>query len=71
MLCCASPQHLKALCFLEAGRTYVPAKPWLPQEESRWACSAHDLPQAVRQLVQRFGSASSSQGAAAGVEAAA
>lgn len=45
---------LQALCFLEAGRAFVPAKPWLPQEESGWVAEEHLLPPAVRQSVQRF-----------------
>lgn len=45
---------LQALCFLEAGRAFVPAKPWRPQEESGWVGEEHLLPPAVRQFVQRF-----------------
>ena len=39
---------------MEAGRTYVPAKPWNHQEESKWVAAAHLLPPTVRQFVDRF-----------------
>jgi hypothetical protein len=45
---------LQALCFMEAGRTYVPAKPWNPGEESKWVAAPHLLHPTVRQFVDRF-----------------
>lgn len=45
---------MQALCFLEVGRTYVPAKPWALQEEGKWVADARLLPPAVCQFVERF-----------------
>jgi hypothetical protein len=59
---------LQALCFLKAGRTYVPAKPWNPGEESKWVAAPHLLPPTVRQFVDRFRSQHAPEAAAAAGE---
>ena len=65
---CSPPPNavgLQALCFMEAGRTYVPAKPWNPGEESKWVAAAHLLPPTVHQFVDRFRSQQAPEAAAA------
>ena len=59
----------QALCFLESGRTFVPAKPWAPAEESKWVADARLLPPLVVLLVQRF-KAQAAEGSGGGSEAA-
>lgn len=65
---CLAPQ---ALCFLEAGRTYVPAKPWAPAEESKWVADARLLPPPVLQLLERFAAQAAEGGGDSGSAAAA
>jgi hypothetical protein len=42
------------VCFIEAGSTFVPAKPWEPQRESLWVSQLHLLPADVQRLVASF-----------------
>lgn len=45
---------LQALCFAEAGRTYVSVKPWIRGQEPRWARSVAELPEGVVSMLQRW-----------------
>ena len=45
---------LQALCFAQAGRAFVPPKPWAAGEEARWASHPAALPPAARALLQRL-----------------
>ncbi|KAL4457675.1 hypothetical protein ABPG75_012540 [Micractinium tetrahymenae] len=53
---------LQALCFLEQGRTFVPAKPWANGEESKWVSEELLLPPAVREHVARLRAQRQEQG---------
>lgn len=61
----------QALCFLETGRTYLPAKPWAPAEESKWVADARLLPPPVLQLLERFAAQAAEGGGDSGSAAAA
>ena len=61
----------QAVCFLEAGRTFVPAKPWQRDDESKWVCDPRLLTAEVQQFVQRFGSQAGEGGGAVAAAAAA
>ncbi|KAI3436650.1 hypothetical protein D9Q98_006066 [Chlorella vulgaris] len=52
---------LQAMCVLEAGCTYVPAKPWDLSEESKWVADPRLLSKQVQKFILNF----SSQSAAA------
>ena len=45
---------LQALCFAQAGRAFVPPKPWALGEEARWAVREAELPPAARALAQKL-----------------
>jgi hypothetical protein len=49
------------MCVLEAGCTYVPAKPWDLSEESKWVADPRLLSKQVQKFILNF----SSQSAAA------
>jgi HSP20 family molecular chaperone IbpA len=50
---------LMGMCFGAAGMSFVPAKPWRPQEQTRWAKRVEDLPDEARSFVQALKSISS------------
>lgn len=45
---------LQAACFAEAGRTYVPAKPWEAGARPRWVDAAQALPKTVQALLAQL-----------------
>lgn len=55
----ACPQ---ALCFLEQGRTFVPAKPWVRGEEGKWVAEELLLSPAVRAHLARLRAQRQEQG---------
>lgn len=45
---------MQAVCFLEAGKAFVPAKPWDPRDESKWVTELHLLPTEAQQYIAKF-----------------
>lgn len=45
---------VQAVCFLESGRAFVPAKPWRRGQESCWVASAAHLSPAAREYLDKF-----------------
>ncbi|KAL6778128.1 hypothetical protein ACKKBG_A17025 [Auxenochlorella protothecoides x Auxenochlorella symbiontica] len=45
---------LQAACFAEAGRTFVPAKPWEAGAQPRWVDAAQALPKTVQALLAQL-----------------
>ena len=62
---------MQAVCFLEAGRTFVAPKPWLQGEEPKWVASEVLLPPAVRSCLEKFREQAQQQLIASGTGAAA
>jgi len=44
---------LQAMCFAETGTAYVPAKPWLPDQESRWVRAEGELSPGARAMLRK------------------
>lgn len=53
---------MQALCFLEQGRTFVPAKPWVHSDEGKWVTEEVLLAPAVREHVARLRAQQHEQG---------
>ena len=47
-------QMLQALCFREAGCTWVPSKPWEHGTAGRWVHEAEHLPDATQQHLKQL-----------------
>ena len=45
---------LQAMCFLECGKAYSPAKPWASGQQSCWVRAVEHLPPTARAMVERL-----------------
>lgn len=46
--------YLQALCLLDSGKTYVPAKPWDSFQESRWTSSSAEISADARMFLENL-----------------